>query len=143
VGSGVTDAGQVTDAVRAATGKFGRLDVLVNNAGQGLTASIEDTGPADFRAILDLNLTAPLITMQAVLPVMRAQGGGAIVNVSSGNGLLGTSALGCLCGLQAGSGDAVSNRPARTGRRRHHRPDPQRRRAGRRGPPAVRGTYQD
>jgi NAD(P)-dependent dehydrogenase (short-subunit alcohol dehydrogenase family) len=80
----VTDAGQVADAVRAATDKFGRLDALVNNAGQGLTASIEATDPADFRAILDLNLTAPLITMQAVLPVMRAQGGGAIVNVSSG-----------------------------------------------------------
>jgi NAD(P)-dependent dehydrogenase (short-subunit alcohol dehydrogenase family) len=84
VGCDVTDAGQVADAVRAAMDKFGRLDVLVNNAGQGLTASIEETDPADFRAILDLNLTAPLITMQAVLPVMRAQGGGAIVNVSSG-----------------------------------------------------------
>ena len=84
VGCDVTDAGQVADAVRATTDKFGRLDVLVNNAGQGLTASIEETGPADFRAVLDLNLTAPLITMQAVLPVMRAQGGGAIVNVSSG-----------------------------------------------------------
>ena len=84
VGCDVTDAGQVADAVRAATDKFGRLDVLVNNAGQGLTASIEETNPADFRAILDLNLTGPLITMQAVLPVMRAQGGGAIVNVSSG-----------------------------------------------------------
>jgi NAD(P)-dependent dehydrogenase (short-subunit alcohol dehydrogenase family) len=80
----VTDAGQVADAVRAATDKFGRLDVLANIAGQGLTASIEETDPADFRAILDLNLIAPLITMQAVLPVMRAQGGGAIVNVSSG-----------------------------------------------------------
>lgn len=84
VGCDVTDAGQVADAVRVTTDKFGRLDVLVNNAGQGLTASIEETDPADFRAILDLNLTAPLITMQAVLPVMRAQGGGAIVNVSSG-----------------------------------------------------------
>jgi len=84
VGCDVTDAGQVADAVRAATEKFGRLDVLVNSAGQGLTAPVEETGPADFRAILDLNLTAPLITMQAVLPVMRAQGGGAIVNVSSG-----------------------------------------------------------
>ena len=84
VGCDVTDAGQVADAVRATMDKFGRLDVLVNNAGQGLTASIEETDPADFRAILDLNLTGPLITMQAVLPVMRAQGGGAIVNVSSG-----------------------------------------------------------
>jgi NAD(P)-dependent dehydrogenase (short-subunit alcohol dehydrogenase family) len=84
VGCDVTDAGQVADAVRATVDKFGRLDVLVNNAGQGLTASVEETDPAGFRAILDLNLTAPLITMQAVLPLMRAQGGGAIVNVSSG-----------------------------------------------------------
>lgn len=42
----VTDAGQVADAVRATVDKFGRLDVLVNSAGQGLTASIEETDPA-------------------------------------------------------------------------------------------------
>ncbi len=80
----VTDPGQVAVAVRTATDAFGRIDVLVNNAGQGLQASIEEIDPGDFRALLDLNLIAPLLTMQAVIPVMRRQGAGVIVNVSSG-----------------------------------------------------------
>ncbi len=80
----VTDPGQVEAAVRAATDAFGRIDVLVNNAGQGLQAPIDEIDPADFRALLNLNLVAPLVTMQAVIPVMRKQGSGSIVNVSSG-----------------------------------------------------------
>ena len=80
----VTDADQVTAAVDAATSAFGRIDVLINNAGQGLQATIEEIDPADFRALLELNLVAPLLTMQAVIPVMRRQTAGSIVNVSSG-----------------------------------------------------------
>ena len=80
----VTDAAQVAALVRSATEAFGRVDVLVNNAGQGLQASVEQTALDDFRALLELNLVAPLALMQAVLPLMRAQGRGSIVNVSSG-----------------------------------------------------------
>lgn len=80
----VTDAGQVGAAVRAATDAYGRVDVLCNVAGQGLHAPLQDIDPDDFRAVLDLNLVAPLVIMQAVLPLMRKQGGGSIVNVSSG-----------------------------------------------------------
>lgn len=80
----VTDRGQVESAVKAAVGRFGRVDVLVNNAGQGLQAALDAIEPDDFRALIELNLVAPLVAMQAVLPVMRAQGGGAIVNISSG-----------------------------------------------------------
>jgi NADP-dependent 3-hydroxy acid dehydrogenase YdfG len=80
----VTDPAQVAEAVNAATNAYGRIDVLVNNAGQGLTASVEETDPNDFRAILDLDLVAPLITMRAVVPVMRKQAAGGIINVSSG-----------------------------------------------------------
>jgi NAD(P)-dependent dehydrogenase (short-subunit alcohol dehydrogenase family) len=79
----VTDPGQVRAAVSAGVDHFGRLDVLVNNAGQGLHLPLEDVDPDDFRAVLELNVIAPLVAMQAVLPVMRAQKGGAIVNVSS------------------------------------------------------------
>jgi len=80
----VTDSKQVAAAVEAATSAFGRIDVLVNNAGQGLHAPLGQIDPEDFRAVLDLNLVAPLVTMQAVVPVMRKQGAGSIVNVSSG-----------------------------------------------------------
>ncbi len=80
----VTDPAQVDALVRSAVEAFGRVDVVVNNAGQGLQASVEQTALADLRALLELNLVAPLAVMQAVLPLMRAQGSGSIVNVSSG-----------------------------------------------------------
>ena len=80
----VTDPGEVAATVRTATETFGRIDALVNNAGQGLHAPLEQIDPDDFRAVLELNLIAPLVSMQAVIPVMRKQGAGSIVNVSSG-----------------------------------------------------------
>lgn len=80
----VTQPAEVKAAVQAAMAKFGRIDVLVNNAGQGLHASIDDIGVDSFRELLDLNLVAPLLMMQAVIPAMREQGAGSIVNVSSG-----------------------------------------------------------
>jgi NADP-dependent 3-hydroxy acid dehydrogenase YdfG len=80
----VTSPEQVRHAVQAAMERFGRIDALVNNAGQGLHATIEDIGIDDFRDLLALNLIAPLVMMQAVIPHMRHQGCGSIVNVSSG-----------------------------------------------------------
>ena len=80
----VTDPDRVGVLVQSALARFGRIDVVVNNAGQGLHADIEHTALEDFRALLELNLVAPLSVMQAVLPVMRAQKAGCIVNVSSG-----------------------------------------------------------
>jgi NAD(P)-dependent dehydrogenase (short-subunit alcohol dehydrogenase family) len=63
---------------------FGRVDCLVNNAGQDFNAPVEAIELGDFRSILELNLIGPLEAMQAVIPLMRRQGSGAIVNVSSG-----------------------------------------------------------
>ena len=63
---------------------FGCVDCLVNNAGQDFNASVETIDADDFRSILELNLIGPLEAMQAVIPLMRRQGSGAIVNVSSG-----------------------------------------------------------
>jgi NADP-dependent 3-hydroxy acid dehydrogenase YdfG len=63
---------------------FGRIDVLVNNAGQGLHVPLDQVDAQAFRDVLELNVVAPLMVMQAVLPAMRAQGEGAIVNISSG-----------------------------------------------------------
>lgn len=80
----VTQPDQIADAVRQGLAHFGRIDVLINNAGQGLFASVEEIDAAAFRALLDLNLIAPLMMMQAVIPQMRRQGAGSIINVSSG-----------------------------------------------------------
>lgn len=80
----VTQAREIAHAVSLGLARFGRIDVLINNAGQGLYAAIEEVDVAAFRALLDLNLVAPLMMMQAVLPQMRRQGAGRIINVSSG-----------------------------------------------------------
>jgi short-subunit dehydrogenase len=70
--------------VRAAEARHGRIDVLVNNAGQGLHVPIEHVSLEDFEAVMQLNVYGPLVAMQQVVPIMRSQGGGAIVNISSG-----------------------------------------------------------
>jgi short-subunit dehydrogenase len=67
---------------------FGRIDILVNNAGQGYDAPVEKTDIRTFRYIYDLNVIGPLVAMQQVIPVMKAQGGGTIVNISSGTALM-------------------------------------------------------
>jgi short-subunit dehydrogenase len=70
--------------VETALHAFGRIDVLVNNAGQGLHVPLLEVDLDAFRDVLELNLVAPLALMQLVVPHMREQGGGVIVNVSSG-----------------------------------------------------------
>lgn len=80
----VTQPGQIANAVRQGLARFGQIDVLINNAGQGLYAAVEEIEAAKFRALLELNLIAPLMMMQAVIPPMRRQGAGRIINVSSG-----------------------------------------------------------
>src|SRR5690348_3851124 len=69
----------VDEALRA----FGRVDVLVNNAGRGLHVPLLEVELQAFREVLELNLLAPLAMMQLVAPIMRQQGAGSIVNVSS------------------------------------------------------------
>jgi NADP-dependent 3-hydroxy acid dehydrogenase YdfG len=98
----VTDPEQVEVAVRTATDAFGRIDVLVNNAGQGLHAPIDEIDPDDFRAVLDLNLVAPLITMRAVIPIMREQAAGSIVYVNSGITFGALPGSGAYAGFKAG-----------------------------------------
>ncbi|WP_226892890.1 SDR family oxidoreductase [Pantoea vagans] len=80
----VTQPDQIENAVRQGLARFGRIDVLINNPGQGLYAAVEEIEAAEFRALLELNLVAPLMMMQAVIPPMRRQGAGCIINVSSG-----------------------------------------------------------
>jgi NADP-dependent 3-hydroxy acid dehydrogenase YdfG len=83
----VTAPGELQQLVDEVVQTFGRVDVLVNDAGQGLHVPIEEIDPADLRAVFELNVIAPLVAMQLVLPHMRARGAGAIVNVSSATSL--------------------------------------------------------
>lgn len=78
------DPVQIRRLVEAALDRFGRVDVLVNNAGQGLHVPIEQITIEDLAAVVELNVYGALLAMQAVIPGMRAAGGGCIVNVSSG-----------------------------------------------------------
>jgi NAD(P)-dependent dehydrogenase (short-subunit alcohol dehydrogenase family) len=79
----VTDEVQAKAAVAAALEKFGRIDVLINNAGFGLLAAVEESSDVDIRRMFDTNVFGLLNVTRAVLPVMRAQRAGHVVNMSS------------------------------------------------------------
>jgi 3alpha(or 20beta)-hydroxysteroid dehydrogenase len=89
----VTQAGQWSRLVETCRARFGRLDVLVNNAGIGFPAEVLDETPEKHRFTLDLNVTAVWHGMRAVLPAMIAQGGGSIVNISSIDGIVGVAGM--------------------------------------------------
>ncbi len=90
----VTDTEQVKQAVAAAHAHFGRLDVVLNNAGYSLVGTIEEVREEDVRSLFDTNLLGTLRVIQAALPILREQGSGHIVGVSSVLGLIGVPMLG-------------------------------------------------
>jgi NAD(P)-dependent dehydrogenase (short-subunit alcohol dehydrogenase family) len=79
----VTEPAQVTSAVRQAEERFGSVDVLVNNAGYGYRAAIEEGDDAEVRSLFETHFFGTVAMIKAVLPGMRARRGGAIVNISS------------------------------------------------------------
>jgi NAD(P)-dependent dehydrogenase (short-subunit alcohol dehydrogenase family) len=90
----VTDRAQVAGAVRQAEQKFGAIDVLVNNAGYGYMAAIEEGEDDEVRAMFETNVFGLIAMTQAVLPGMRARKRGHIVNISSQGGLVGFPGVG-------------------------------------------------
>ena len=85
----VTNASEAESAVKAAIDRFGRMDVLVNNAGNFYAGFFEEIGPEDFRAQVETNLFGPVNVTRAVLPVMRRQRAGLIIQISSTAGISG------------------------------------------------------
>ena len=85
----ITRPASVEAAVRAASDRFGRIDVLVNNAGNFFAGFFEELSPQQFEAQLTTNLLGPLNVTRAVLPVMRKQRSGHIVTISSTAGIVG------------------------------------------------------
>ena len=84
----MTKIAEIKRMVEKTIEHFGRVDILINNAGQGYDASTEKTNIDTVHYIFDLDVIGPLVAMQQVIPYMRKQGGGTIINVSSGTALM-------------------------------------------------------
>ena len=79
---------EVKRMVKEVADRFGKIDIVVNNAGIGYDAFVEKIDVDTFHYVFDLDLVGPIVSMQQVIPIMRKQGGGTIVNVSSAVALM-------------------------------------------------------
>ena len=93
----VTDASDREAAVAAALDRFGPIDVLVNNAGRTQVGAVEETTDEELRALFDLHFFGPAALTRLVLPAMRGQGSGAIVQMSSVGGQVTAPGFGAYC----------------------------------------------
>lgn len=91
----MANVSQIRDSVRMVADEFGRVDILVNNAGIVLTTEVEQIAEGEWRKVLDINLNGAFFMSQAVIPHMRAQGSGRIINVASLAGRTGSLVAGC------------------------------------------------
>ena len=85
----VTDENSVKNAIQSILSESGRIDLLVNNAGYGMTGAFEDIGMDEIKSLYETNVFGVIRVTQAVLPTMRKQGSGRIINISSGAGRIG------------------------------------------------------
>jgi NAD(P)-dependent dehydrogenase (short-subunit alcohol dehydrogenase family) len=93
----VRDDASVNACINQVTARAGRLDILINNAGYGLSGAIEEATLDDAKALFETNFFGVLRLVKVVLPIMRAQGGGHIINMSSMAGFIPVPYLGLYC----------------------------------------------
>ncbi len=93
----VTDAEQARRAVQEAHAHFGRLDIVLNNAGYTLVGTVEEASEKDVRALFDTNYFGMLHVIQAALPLLRQQGSGHVIGVSSTLGIIAMPLIGFYC----------------------------------------------
>ena len=98
----VREESSVREAVAATLQRFGRIDILLNNAGLSLNGEIDGYSMADWRTVLDTNLTGTFLLCREVLPTMKAQRSGQILNVSSGAGRNGIRGMAAYCASKFG-----------------------------------------
>jgi short-subunit dehydrogenase len=85
----LNDLNNIDESIQQTLVTFGRIDVVVNNAGYGMTGTIEETGEQDIRNIFNVNVLATIDVIKSVLPVMRSQKSGYIINIGSVAGFVG------------------------------------------------------
>jgi NAD(P)-dependent dehydrogenase (short-subunit alcohol dehydrogenase family) len=114
----VTSSEAVSEAIAEAKAKFGRIDVLVNNAGYGYLSAVEEGEDNEVRAMFEVNFFGAVTAIKAVLPVMREQGAGHIVNITSVGGLVGNPGSGYYAATKfalEGLGEALARETAELG----------------------------
>ena len=102
IASDVTKRDSVESALAGAVEYFGRLDVVVNNAGAVVVADAEHTSDEEWQHVLDVNLTGAFLVSRAVLPLLRKAGGGSIINIGSALGLVARKQRAAYCASKFG-----------------------------------------
>src|SRR5215470_14965285 len=98
----VRDEAAVDRAVASTLDRFGRVDVLINGAGLSLNGEVDGYPLENWRTVIDTNLTGTFLTSRAVAPAMKRQGGGQIINISSGAGRNGIKEMSAYCASKFG-----------------------------------------
>ncbi|HVZ11698.1 MAG TPA: SDR family oxidoreductase [Patescibacteria group bacterium] len=90
----MSDFGQVRDMVKEVKKAFGSVDILINCAGRGYHVPVLSIDPVKYHELFDLDVLGPLVAMQEVVPIMKKEGGGSIINISSGTSLMAIPGIG-------------------------------------------------